>query len=131
MKKTLLFVFAAILAAVLTASSGASENYRTEGKVSFESSKVPALNCTLSIDRARDLYWLIPTNICDLCTKEYAAFRNKSNTSSHFKHEGVDVRITEKERSITVELSYSGYKVVASDVTWADLDNIFFGPESS
>ena len=131
MKKTLLFVFAAILAAVLTASSGASENYRTEGKVSFESSKVPALNCALSIDRARALYWLIPTNICDLCTKEYAEVRNKSNKSSHFKHEGVDVRITEKERSITVELSFGGYRIVANDVTWAELDSIFFGPESS
>ena len=131
MKKTLLFVFAAIFAAVLSASSGASDNYRTEGKVSFESSKMPALNCTLSIDRARDLYWLIPANICDLCTKEYAAVRNKSNNSSHFKHEGVDVRITEIERKLTVELSYDGYKVVASNVTWAELDNIFFGPENS
>lgn len=131
MKKTVLFVFAAILAAVLTASSGASNNQKSEGKVSFESAKMPALNCTLSINRARDIYWLIPINICELCTKEYAAVRNKSNKSSHFKHEGVDVRITEKERSITVELNYGGYRVVASDVTWADLDNIFFGPENS
>lgn len=131
MKKTVLFVLAALFAVVLTASSVASDNNQSEGRVSFVSSQMPALNCSMTLNRAKDIYWLVPINICELCAKEYAAIRNKYNTSSHFKHEGVDVRITEKEGRVNVELSYLGNKVIASDVTWADLDVIFFGPENS
>ncbi len=131
MKKITVIAIAALAAIALTASVSASDSIPSEGKVSFESASVPALNCTMSIDKVRDIYWLVPGNIEDICRKEYVAVRNKCNTKTHFTHEGVDVNVKENGRSVTIEFRFSGYKIVASDVTWAELDNLFIGQENS
>lgn len=131
MKKIIVIAVAVITAIALTASVSASDGIPSEGKVSFESASVPALNCTMSIGNVRDIYWLVPGNIEDICRKEYVAVRNKCNTKTHFTHEGVDVRVKENGRTVTIEFRFSGYKIVASDVTWAELDNLFIGQENS
>lgn len=131
MKKIIVIAIAALAAIALTASVSASDSIPSEGKVSFESASVPALNCTMSIGNVRDIYWLVPGNIEDICRKEYVAVRNKCNTKTHFTHEGVDVRVKENGRTVTIEFRFSGYKIVASDVTWAELDNLFIGQENS
>ena len=131
MKKITVIAIAALAAIALTASVSASDSIPSEGKVSFESASVPALNCTMSIGNVRDIYWLVPGNIEDICRKEYVAVRNKCNTKTHFTHEGVDVRVKENGRTVTIEFRFSGYKIVASDVTWAELDNLFIGQENS
>lgn len=131
MKKIIVIAIAALAAIALTASVSASDSIPSEGKVSFESASVPALNCTMSIGNVRDIYWLVPGNIEDICRKEYVAVRNKCNTKTHFTHEGVDVRVKENGRTVTIEFRFSRYKIVASDVTWAELDNLFIGQENS
>jgi hypothetical protein len=131
MKKIIVIALAAIAAIALTASVSASDSIPSEGRVSFESAAMPALNCTMSIGNLRDIYRLVPGNIEDICRKEYVAVHTKCNTKSHFTHEGVDVRVKENGRTVTIEFRFSGYKIVASDVTWAELDNLFIGQENS
>lgn len=125
MKKLIAIVIAATAAIVtLTASISASDN-NSAGTVSFESSSMPALNCTVSISHAKEIYRLIPGNISELCEKEYVAVQKKCSSRSHFTHEGVDVRVSESGETVTIVFSVSGYKVTASNVTWDELDNMF------
>ena len=131
MKKIIVIAVAAITAIALTASVSASDSIPSEGKVSFEPAAIRALNCRMSIGNVRDIYRLIPSNIEDICRKEYVAVHNKCNTKSHFMHEGVDVRIKENGKTVTIEFRFSGYKIVASDVTWAELDSLFIGQANS
>ncbi len=132
MKKILVLAIAAIATiATLSAFAGASDAITSEGKVSFESAAMPTLNCSVSIGHAMDMYRLVPSNIEDVCRKEYIAIRQKCNSRSHFSHEGVDVRVKDNGKTVTIEFRTSGYKVVASDVTWTELDNMFIGPANS
>ena len=131
MKKIIVIALAAIAAFTLTASVNASDSIPLEGKVSFESAAMPALNCTMSIGNVRSIYRLIPGNIEELCRKEYVAVHNKCNAKSHFTHEGVDVRVKDNGGTVSIEFRFSGYKIVASDVTWAELDNLFIGQENN
>lgn len=131
MKKIIVIALAAIAAITLTASVNANDSIPSEGKVSFESAAMPALNCTMSIGNVRSIYRLIPGNIEELCRKEYVAVHNKCSTKTHFTHEGVDVLVHDNGGTVTIEFRFSGYKIVASDVTWAELDNLFIGQENS
>ena len=132
MKKILVLAIAAIATiATLSAFASTSDSNSPKGKVSFESAAMPALNCSVSIGHAMDMYRLVPGNIEDICRKEYVAIRQKCNSRSHFTHEGVDVRIKDNGKTVTIEFRPSGYKVVASDVTWTELDNMFIGPANS
>ena len=132
MKKILVLAIAAMATiATLSAFAGASDAITSEGKVSFESAAMPALNCSVSIGHAMDMYRLVPGNIEDVCRKEYVAIRQKCNSRSHFSHEGVDVRIKDNGNTVTIEFRTSRYKIVVSDVTWTELDNMFIGPENS
>ena len=129
MKKILILaVAAAATIATLTAFASKSGLTSPEGRVSFESAALPALNCSVSLGHAMQMYNLVPGNIAEICRKEYVAIRQKCNSRSHFTHEGVDVRITDNGKTVTIEFRASGYKVVASDVTWTQLDNMFIGP---
>ena len=128
MKKIIVIVLAAIAAALtLSAFASAPENGASQGEVSFESTAMPALNCTVSMEHAQSIYRLIPSNITDICEKEYAAVQKKCNSRSHFTHEGVDVRIVEIGEYVTIVFSASGYKVTARNVTWSELDAMFMG----
>ena len=132
MKKILVLAVAAAAAiATLSAFASTSGPASPEGRVSFESAALPALNCSVSIGHAMQMYYLLPGNIEDICRKEYAAIRQKCNSRSHFTHEGVDVRIKDNGKTITIEFCASGYKVVASNVTWNQLDNMFIGPSKT
>ena len=132
MKKIIAIVIAAVAAVVaLTAAVSAPESITTEGKVSIESSAVPALNCTMSIDRVGDIYRLVPGNIDDVCRKEYIAIREKCGSRSRFTHEGVNVQVKDNGGTVTMVFSITGYKLTVSDVTWKELDNIFIGPNGN
>ena len=127
MKKIIIIAIATLVAAAaLSASVRASDGSSSEGTVSFESSAMPMLNCTVSILHARDLYRMIPANISDLCADEYAAVRMKCSSRSHFVHEGVDVSVKESGGNVTIVLGVPGYKVTASNVTWEELDRMFY-----
>lgn len=127
MKKTLILLVAAVVAAItLTASVTASDGAVREGTLSFESAAAPALNFTLPMHRAADIYPLLPANITGICAREYDSVRRKCQTSSNFTHEGVKVRVKPSNGStVTIELSVSGYKITAADVSWEELDRLF------
>lgn len=128
MKKMFLIVIAAAAATLtLSAFASAPDNYSSQGEVSFESLAMPALNCTVSMEHAQSIYRLIPSNITDICEKEYATVQKKCNSRSHFTHEGVDVQIVENGEYVTIVFSVSGYKVTARNVTWSELDAMFTG----
>lgn len=126
MKKIIIIVIAAVAATLaLSAIASAPDNVPSQGEVSFESTAMPALNCTVSMEHARSIYHLIPSNITDICEKEYAAIQKKCNSRAHFTHEGVDIRVTDNGEYFTIVFSVPGYKVTARNVTWAELDNMF------
>ena len=128
MKKTLILLAAALVAAVtLTAAASSSDNAGLQGTVSFESASMPALNFTMPLHRAADIYPLVPDNIREICAREYATVRTRCQSSSDFRHEGVKVRVQQQPgtSALTVSLSSSGYTVTASNVRWQDLDALF------
>lgn len=127
MKKTIIIVIAAVAAAVALCSSvSAADGNSSTGTVSFESSRTPALNCSLQMAAASQIFHLLPGNLVDLCKDEYKAVRGKCAQSSRFTHEGVNVRVTRNDgATASVEFSIPNYKVVAQDVSWAELDRLF------
>lgn len=127
MKKTIFAIIAAVAATFVlcSAASAAGENAST-GTVSLESTRMPALNCSMQMETASRIFRLLPGNIIDLCKDEYRAVRGKCNRSRRFTHEGVNVRVTgNADGIVTVEFSVPGYKVVARDVSLTELDGLF------
>ena len=95
MKKFIIFTLAAIVAAVTLSSATINLTGSTSnGSVRFESSSVPALNFTMPVSRAADIYRLMPDSITALCGSEYEAVRAKSFKSTSFTHQGVTVKRT-------------------------------------
>ena len=127
MKKTILIVIAAVAATFVlcSAASAVSEN-ASSGNVSFESTQMPALNCSMQMASASQIFHLLPGNITDMCRDEYKAVRGKCAKSSNFTHEGVRVRVTENNgTTVSVVFSVPNYKVIAQDVSWVELDRLF------
>ena len=128
MKRFIIITLAAIAATVTlcSASSHLSGN-TSNGTVRFESTSMPALNCTLPMSRAAAIYRLLPESITALCASEYEAVRSKSARSSTFTHEGVRVRISGENPSMTFTFTAPGYKLTVSDVSWEEIDLLFDG----
>ena len=128
MKKFIIFTLAAIFAAVTLSSATINLTGSTSnGSVRFESSTVPALNFTMPVSRAADIYRLMPDSVIALCGSEYEAVRSKSSNSASFTHQGVSVKRTGENPSMTFTFSVPGYKVIVSDVSWDELDLLFTG----
>ncbi len=132
MKKIIIIAVAAVAAiAVFTAKAGTTNDSPVKGTVSFESSVMPALNCTMSIDQVWDIYRLIPLNIDDVCRNEYINIRQKCESRAHFTHEGVDVQTKDVGGNVSIVFSYKGYKLTVKNVTWRELDNMFIGSDGN
>ena len=131
MKKIIVLAVAAIAAVISLSAFANASDTSSEGKVTFESTKMPALNCAMSIGHAWEIYRLVPSNIEDMVRQEYVDVQQKCRTRSHFVHEGVDVRFKDNGETVTIELGISGYKLTFSDVTWRELDNMFIGQQDS
>jgi hypothetical protein len=127
MKKTILIVIAAVAATfVLCSAVSAASGNASTGTVSFESTQMPALNCTMQMAAASQIFHLLPGNIAEMCKDEYKAVRGKCVKSDRFTHEGVRVRVTRNDgATVSVEFSVPNYKVVAQDVSWVELDRLF------
>ena len=126
MKKTIIILIAVVAAVSLTASESASDNNRSKGVISFESSAMPALNCSMSIQNASNIYKLVPGNIREICEEEYIKVSDKCSRYARFTHEGVNVTVVQNDgTTATIVFSVPGYKVTAEDVSWQDLDIIF------
>ena len=125
MKKIFILIVAAVAAITLTAAVSASDSVPSQGTVSFESASMPALNFTMPFQRASEIYGLAPGNIRDLCESGYKAVKSKSLSSSRFTYQGVGVRVNRNGSTLDVELSYGGYKIIASNVTMEELDRLF------
>ena len=132
MKKIITIAVAAVAAiAVFSAYAGTTNDSPAKGTVSLESSALPALNCTMSIDHVWDIYRLVPTNIDDVCRNEYIDIRQKCNSRAHFTHEGVDVQTEEIDGKVSIVFSFNGYRLTVKNVTWRELDNMFIGPDGN
>ena len=128
MKKFLVIAVAAFAAIALTASVSASNNPAAEGTISFESASMPALNCSVSMKDAISIYRFAPGNIVGICEEQYMEVRDKCSESSSFTHEGVQVRVKQRNGDrVTIELSVPGYKITANNVSWDDLELMFVG----
>lgn len=126
MKKNILSIGAAIAALFIFSTTSFAEENTTSGKIVFTSTAVPALNCTMPVSTASIIFRMMPESIVKLCKKEYKAVRKKIEKSSNFKHEGVNVKITNNNGSTaTVLFSAQGYQLCASDVSWSELDKLF------
>ena len=129
MKKFFILAVAALAAivsvSVMSSSVKANDEIPSEGTVSFESSAMPVLNFTMPIGQAKNIYRLVPSNIADICAKEYTTIKQKCNSSSDFTYEGVRVKVKKDGSSLTFVFSLNGNKLTASDVTWTELDTIF------
>ena len=128
MKRILIIALVAVAATVTlcSATSAFSDNAST-GTVQFESTSMPSLNFSMPVSRARDIYRLMPESVTSVCVNEYEAVRSKSLRSSSFTHEGVKVRKTGDDSSMTFVFSVPGYKVTVREVSWEDLDLLFLG----
>lgn len=132
MKKFIIFTLAAIVATVTLCSATTHLTGTTaNGTVRFESTSMPALNCTLPMSRAAAIFRLLPESVTSVCVNEYDAVRDKCLRSSSFTHQGVTVKRTGNDPSMTITLSAAGYKVTVSDVSWADIDLLFNGTAAS
>ena len=127
MKKIIILSIAAIAATIALCSFvAAEENIPSSGTVTLESVSVPALNFSMPASRAVQILALMPDSIVDACRQEYRVVRTKCNSSSRFTHEGVQVRVTDRNGStVSIEFSVPGYKVSADDVSWTELDAFF------
>ena len=128
MKRILIIVLVAVAATItLCSATSAFSDNASKGTVQFESTSMPSLNFTMQVSRARDIYRLMPESVTAVCVNEYEAVRSKSLRSSSFPHEGVKVRKTGDDSSMTFVFSVPGYKVTVSEVSWEDLDLLFIG----
>ena len=125
MKKIIVLLVTAIAAITFTAAVSASDSVPSQGTVSFESASMLALNFTVPFQRAESICSLLPSNLRDICAKEYRTARSKYGTSSRFTHKGVSVRVMDNGQTVTLELSNQGYKLTAVNVTWEELDRLF------
>ena len=69
----------------------------------------------------------MPESITALCGSEYEAVRDKTFKSTSFTHQGVTVKRTGENPSMTFTFSVPGYRVIVSNVSWDDLDLLFIG----
>ena len=128
MKKFIIVVIAAVAAIALTASVSASNHPSAEGTISFESSSMPALNCSVSMKDAISIDRFAPGNIAGICEEQYMEVRRKCSKSSSFTHEGVKDCVKERNGDrVSIELSVPGYKITANNVRWDDLELMFVG----
>lgn len=126
--KKFIIILAAIVSAITLCSAAAHVTGNSaNGTIRFESTSTPALNCTLPMSRAAAIYRLLPESVTALCANEYDAVRDKCLRSSSFTHEGVTVKRTGNDPSMTLTFSVPGYKVTVSDVSWADIEFLFNG----
>ena len=130
MKKIVILLLAATVAAVTALSLSAFDGTQGQGTVSFESRNVPALNCSMPLSQAARIYRLAPANLKSLCEGEYETVKGKCFSSSRFSHEGVQVRILEDDGArVSLEFVLSGYKVTVRNASWGDLDRLFAGTD--
>lgn len=132
MKKFIIITIAAIVATVTLCSASSSlTGNSSNGTVRFESTSTPALNFSMPITRATAIFRLMPESVTTACINEYEVVRKKCLNTSSFTHEGVKVRMTGENPSMTFDFSVPGYKVTVSDVSWDDLDVLFTSNEET
>jgi len=133
MKKFIIITIAAIVATVTlcSASSSSLTGNSSNGTVRFESTSIPALNFLMPVSRATAIFRLMPESVTSACINEYETVRRKCHHASSFTHEGVKVRVTGENPSMTFDFSVPGYKVTVSDVSWDDLDVLFTSNEET
>lgn len=129
MRKSL-FINVALIATILSlcsAIAATSSNNILPGTVRFESTEMPALNFSIPVSRAADIYRLLPSSFTDVCRQEYIAVLDKCNQSHSVNHDGVKIRWFGVNPNLTFVFSVPGYKLTVTDVSIETMDSIFSG----
>lgn len=129
MRKSL-FINIALIASILSlcsAIAATSSNNILPGTVRFESAEMPALNFTMPVSRAADIYRLLPSSITDVCRQEYEAVLDKCNRLHSVNHEGVKIQWSGADPDLTFVFTVPGYKLTVSGVSVEAMDGIFYG----
>ena len=130
MKKSIFFnvaLIASILSLCSAIAAASSNNNILPGTVRFESTEMPALNFTMPVSRAADIYRLLPSSVTEVCRQEYMAVLGKCNRSHSVSHEGVKIQWYGVNPNLTFVFSVPGYTLTVSDVSVDAMDNIFYG----
>lgn len=123
MKKIIAVSIAAIAATIVLSAFG-SEN-GSKGTIRFESTDMPALNFTMPVSRAADIFMLLPESVTSVCCREYAIVRGQCNNTSQFTYEGVNIQCAGADPTLQFVFTVPGYKLSVSDVSWDTLDDLF------
>ena len=110
-------------AAIAYAVEGASGT--AKGIVHFESTGMPALNFTMPVSRAADIYRLLPESVTSVCCQEYEVVRDKCSRSARFTYEGVQIQCAGTGQALIFVFSVPGYRLTVADVSWETLDALF------
>ncbi|MBQ9713365.1 MAG: hypothetical protein IJV54_13875 [Bacteroidales bacterium] len=125
MKKIIIITLAAFAAlALLSAATPSGENL-SDGVVRFESTSAPALNFSMGVSRAQEIFRLLPESLSGTITSEYTTIKEKCRNSSRFIYEGVTVSRAGTDPDLTFTFSFQGYTLSVSGVSWAELDGMF------
>lgn len=128
MKKVLVIALATITAVVILCSAASaviSSGNTSNGVIYFESTNSPALNFSLPVSRAEEIYQLLPESVTTVCEQEYTLVRNKCSRTKSFTHEGVSIKYTGVDPSMSFVFSIPGYKLTVNEVSWNTIDKMF------
>ena len=125
MKKFMTIVAIATTLIISSAAVAHVTGNTFEGTVRFESSEMPALNFTMPVSRAADIFNLMPESVTTVCRQKYAAVRAECARAGRFSHEGVSVQRTGADPAMEFVFTVPGYKLTVSNVSWRMLDAMF------
>lgn len=126
MKKFFKIALAAIAATLLTTVLvSATVAAAAEEKVEFESSEMPALNCSMALSQAHAIYTLLPEEIRAVCRDEFRRVSARCAEKSCFTYQGVKVNTAGHEGLVDVTFSYAGSKFRVKNATWESLEGFF------
>ena len=121
-KITLAAIAATLLTTVLVSATVAAT---AEEKVEFESSEMPALNCSMALSQAHAIYSLLPEEVKAVCRDEFKKVSSKCAEKSSFTYQGVKVSTTGHEGLVDVTFTYAGSNFRVKNATWESLGNFF------
>ena len=129
MRKSIFFnvAFIASILSLCSAIAATTSNNILPGTIRFESTEMPALNFTMPVSRAADIYRLLPSSVTDVCRQEYEAVLDKCNRSHKVNHEGVKIQWSGANPDLIFVFTVPGYKLTVSGVSVETMDSIIYG----
>lgn len=126
MKKILKFSIAAVAVVLLTTVLvSATVAAVAEEKVEFESTSMPALNCSMALSQAHGIFNLMPNEIKSVCRNEFVKVSARCAQNSEFTYQGVRVKTRAHEGLVDLTFTYASNTVKVKNASWESL-GLFF-----